>query len=64
MKKRIFINWLREIFCPKTIKKESEDSKEIRMKRTVCKKNNYYSFQKNTFVQGARNNRSHSSRKK
>lgn len=59
MKKRIFINWLREIFCPKTIKKESEDSKEIRMKKSIS-----YSQNKGKLFPGIKNNKSYSSRKK
>lgn len=59
MKKRSFINWARKIFCSQSVIRESEDSKEIRMKKSIS-----YSQNKGKPFSGIKNNKSYSSRKK
>lgn len=54
-----FINWARKYFCTQSTVRESEDSKEIRMKKSIS-----YSQKKKNSFQGIKNNKSYSSRKK
>lgn len=57
-----FINFCRKIFCSKVVGRESEDFKEIKMKKSISKKNNHFSQAKN-YSQRLKNNKPHSRRK-
>ncbi len=57
-----FINFCRKIFCSKVVGRESEDFKEIKMKKSISEKNNHFSQAKN-YSQRLKNNKPHSRRK-
>lgn len=60
--KNWFINFCRQIFCSQDFKVESEDFKEIKMKKSISEKNNHFSQAKN-YSQRLKNNKPHSRRK-